>query len=237
MAQPSQPTPPQRGAGHGRHRPQRRCIASGEVRDKAELLRFVVGPSGEIVPDPGEELPGRGIWCLPRRDMLERARRRRQFARAARQAVTVPDDLADRVAAQLRDRCLARLGLAQRAGEVVAGFAKVRVWLQQGRAAVLLEARDGAPDGRDRLRRLARAVRPEIAVIGLFRAEELGAALGRASCVHVALGDGGHAERLQRECARLAGLLGEDDAEARGASGRGSDEHGPDGPETTEVAQ
>lgn len=198
--------------------PQRRCIASGEVRDKRELLRFVVDPEGVVVPDPGEDLPGRGIWCLPRRDMIERARRRRQFARAARRNVTVPEDLADGAEARLRRRCLERLGLARRAGAVVAGFAKVRGVLERGAADLLLQACDAAPDGRDRLRRLGCAVRPELAVIALFRAEELGAALGRGPTVHVAVQGAGHAARLRQECGRLAGLVA--GAEACQAGGR-----------------
>lgn len=187
--------------------PQRRCIASGEVRDKRDLLRFVVAPDGRIVPDPGEDLPGRGIWCLPRRDMLERARRRRQFARAARAQVEVPADLADQVARLLHRRCLDRLGLAMRAGAAVGGYAKARGLLERGKAGVLLQARDAAEDGRTRLRRLGHARRPDLPVIGLFSAEELGRALGRGPTVHAAVALGGHSERLLRECTRLAGFV------------------------------
>lgn len=193
-----------------RNDPQRRCIATGEVYDKSDLLRFVVGPGGVVVPDPGEELPGRGIWCLPRRDMIERARRRRQFARAAKQAVTVPDDLADRVEALIRQRCLNRLGLAMRSGQAVGGFDKVRAALTRGEAGLLLQARDGADDGRDRLRRLGKAVRSGLPEITLFDADELGHALGRSPTVHVAVYDGGHAERLLRESDRLAGFADHD---------------------------
>ena len=197
--------------------PQRRCIASGEVRDKGDLLRFVVDPSGTVVPDPGEKLPGRGIWCLPRRNMIEEARKRRRFGRAARQSVIVPADLADRAENLLRQRCLDRLGLARRSGEVVAGFAKVRAVLTSGRAALLLEACDGARDGRDRLRHLGRGARPDLPVIAIFTAVELGHALGREMAVHVAVLGDGHAARLQREAARLAGLINEDtDTQERG---------------------
>ncbi len=195
--------------------PQRRCIASGEVREKADLLRFVTGPGGVIVPDPGEELPGRGIWCVPRRDMVERARQRRQFARAARQPVTVPEDLADTVEALLRQRCLNRLGLAMRSGQAVGGFDKVRAVLTRGDAGVLLQARDGADDGRDRLRRLGRAVCSGLPEITLFDADELGRALGRSPTVHVAVYDGGHAARLLRECDRLAGFANQDGTDER----------------------
>lgn len=187
--------------------PQRRCIASGEVRPQSDLLRFVVSPDGVIVPDPAGKMPGRGIWCLPRRDMLEHARRRRRFARSARANVTVPADLADRAAAMLHRRCLDRLGLAQRSGDVVAGFAKVRSLLAADGAALLLQARDGAADGRAKLERLVRARTPDVPVHALFTAEQQGAAIGRDAVVHVAIRPSGHAEILSRDCARLAGLM------------------------------
>lgn len=183
--------------------PQRRCLASGAVCDKADLLRFVVGPDGEVVPDPGEDLPGRGLWLRPDPDMIETARRRRLFARAARAPVTVPDDLSERVVRLLRRRCLDRIGLARASGDAVGGFEKVRAVLQRGAAAVLLQARDAAPDGRDKLCRLAHAVSPDLPLIGWFSSEELGHALGRERQMHVALRKGGHATRLLREARRL----------------------------------
>ena len=196
----------QLGAATAPAEPQRRCIASGEVHPKADLLRFVVGPDGTVLPDPAEKMPGRGIWCLPRRDMLEHARRRRRFARSARANVTVPSDLADRAADMLRRRCLDRIGLARRGGDVVAGFAKVRSLLAADGAALLLQARDAATDGRDKLTRLAHARCPDLPVWAPFTAAEQGGAIGRDAVVHIAIRPGGHAEVMRRDCARLAGL-------------------------------
>ncbi|NCW55492.1 MAG: DUF448 domain-containing protein, partial [Rhodobacteraceae bacterium] len=39
----------------------RKCIASGEVKDKSALLRFVVTPDGMLIADVLEKLPGKGI--------------------------------------------------------------------------------------------------------------------------------------------------------------------------------
>ncbi len=81
--------------------PQRRCIVTGEVRERAGLLRFVVGPDGVLVPDVEARLPGRGLWLTPRRDIVERAVAKRLFARAARGPVSVPAEFADRIEALL----------------------------------------------------------------------------------------------------------------------------------------
>ncbi len=176
--------------------PRRRCIASGRIDDKARLLRFAVGPDGQVVPDPGEDLPGRGLWLRPRPDMIDKARRKRLFARAARAPVTVPDDLADQVARLLRRRCLDRIGLARAAGDAVAGFEKVRGLLKRDAAGVLLQAADTAADGRDKVRRVAVAVRPDLPVVDGFDSGELGRAVGRERSMHLALRRGGHADRL-----------------------------------------
>jgi hypothetical protein len=220
------------GEGEPLTGPRRRCIASGEVHDKADLLRFVVAPDGTVVPDPAEKLPGRGIWCLPRRDMIERALRRRQFPRAARRHVSVPADLADQAAASLRQGCLARLGLARRSGEIVAGFEKVRSALASDRVGLLLEARDGAPDGREKVLRLARARPCDVAAYMPFTAVEQGAAVGREQAVHIAVLKGGHAERLQRDCQRLAGLTGDDPAGVLPVDGAAAAERNTTGDET-----
>src|SRR4029077_8553852 len=92
--------------------PLRRCLVSRQVRPKAELLRFVVGPEGRLIVDPAERLPGRGLWLTPRRDIVESAVAKGLFAKAAGQRVVVAGELADDVERLLRQRCLALLGLA-----------------------------------------------------------------------------------------------------------------------------
>jgi predicted RNA-binding protein YlxR (DUF448 family) len=188
----------------------RRCIASGVLLDKRELLRFVVDPQGHVVLDLGGNLPGRGLWLSPRRDMIEKACRRNLFARAARAAVSVPGDLAEQVAWALRRRCLDLIGLARRAGLVTAGYQKVRSQLAAGCAAVLVQARDAAPGGRAKLAALAKAAVPAKAVVEVFGAEELGRVLGRDMAVHVALTPGALTDRFIAETARLDAVTGRD---------------------------
>ena len=172
------------------------------MQDPAGLIRFVVGPGAELVPDLAGDLPGRGMWVSAARATLELAVRRQVFARAARQSVKVPDDLIDRVAAQLARRALDLLGLARRAGQATAGFEKVREALAAGRVGVLLAASDGAADGRAKLRRMA----PGLPLIEGFSSVELSLALGRENVIHAALAPGKLASRFLAEAARLAGF-------------------------------
>lgn len=185
--------------------PERRCIASGAVRPKAELLRFVVGPDGQVVPDAEQRLPGRGIWLSARRDVVNTAVTKRLFARAARRAVVVPEDLADSVERLLVRRTLAVLGMARRAGQAVCGFEKVKAELKSGRVAVLVEARDASADGRGKMKALAGSA----PVIELFDGAELGSVFGRDHAVHVGVAPGGLADKLLDEAGKLAGFRAE----------------------------
>lgn len=193
--------------------PERRCLASGEVLPKAQLLRFVVAPDGTLVPDLAERLPGRGLWLQARQDMMAKACARNLFAKAAKRHVRVPDDLPRQVEALALRRCLDLLGLARRAGVVVAGFEKVKAALRSGEVGVLVQADDAADDGRQKIQALARAVGAravgsQVRVLQFCGAADLGAAVGREAAVHVGIAPGRFAEGLTQEVQRLAGLRG-----------------------------
>ncbi len=181
---------------------QRRCIASGRLCPRQDLLRFVVDPGGKLTPDIAGRLPGRGIWLSPDRDSVKRACARKLFDRAARRTLTVDADLDRRVEALLAARCIELIGLARRAGQAVAGFEKVRAWLREGRAALLLAGYDGAADGREKLQRLA-GDRP---VLDCLSTDELGRAFGRDRAVHVALSAGALAAKFEEEARKLNGF-------------------------------
>jgi len=180
----------------------RRCLVTGETGSKDGRIRFVIGPDGAVVPDIGERLPGRGLWLLANKDIVARAVAKGLFGKAARQPVKAAPDLALTVESLLVRHCVALLGLARRSGQATSGFEKVQSWLRGGQVGLLVEARDGAADGRRRLAAMAGAA----AVVDVLTAAEIGEAFGRERQVHVALARGRLAERLARECARLAGF-------------------------------
>jgi predicted RNA-binding protein YlxR (DUF448 family) len=178
----------------------RRDIASGEAGDRETMVRFVISPDGVVVPDLEGKLPGRGLWLAANRDVLQGARLAPLFSRAAREKVSVPADLADRLEALLAGRCQSLMGLARRAGMMVAGYEQVRGALRAGKAAVLIAASDGAADGRDKVRHLA----PDMPLIDCLTSTEIGASVGAGAMVHAALSDG----RLAREILITADKLG-----------------------------
>jgi len=103
----------------------RRCALTRMRLPKEDLIRFVLAPSGEIVPDLKERLPGRGVWVTADRGLVAEAAKRNVFARALKAQAKVPAGLADQVDRLLADAALGALALANKAGEVVFGTAKV----------------------------------------------------------------------------------------------------------------
>jgi predicted RNA-binding protein YlxR (DUF448 family) len=182
--------------------PQRRCIVTGGVHSAEEMIRCVIGPENQVVPDVERRLPGRGLWLSADRDVIHTAVAKGFFSRAARRKVQVSADLADRIESLLLRRCIDLVGLARRANQAVAGYEKVRAALKAQSKGVLLAASDGARDGRAKLRALA----PALPLVTVLRGEELGAAFGRGHAVHGLLVPGRLAERLRIEAKRLAGL-------------------------------
>lgn len=192
------------GRARDRDSPERRCIATGAVRPRGELLRFVVAPDGSVTPDLAARLPGRGIWVSPNRTALDRAVAKKLFSRAARAPVQVPDDLSGLVHELLSRRVVDMISLARKGGLAVAGFEKVRDLARRDEMAVLLQAADGSDRGKTKISPPA----GKGAFIGHLSAAELGLAFGRDRVIHAALRAGGLTARVVEEAARLAALRG-----------------------------
>lgn len=185
---------------------ERRDIVSGQVMDEAALVRFVAGPGGLVVPDLARKLPGRGLWVAADRASVETAVKKGAFSRAAKAKLAASADLADQVESLLRRRLLDGLGLAKRAGELISGFEKVASTLNAGKAAWLIEASDGAADGRRKILNVARKSPKPPQLCGLFDAEELGLALGAENVIHTAFLAGRGADRWTNDVRRLSGF-------------------------------
>ena len=125
----------------------RMCAVSREVRPIDELIRFVVSPQGEVIPDLKRKLPGRGLWVSASRRTVAEAVRRHQFSKGFKRDVRVAATLPADTEALLVRSATEALAMAAKAGQVVSGFAKVEGLLEQGKAEALIHASDGAADG------------------------------------------------------------------------------------------
>ena len=183
--------------------PQRTCIATGETGAPERMIRFVVGPEGDVVPDLARRLPGRGLWVKAERAAVERAVAKNLFARAARASVKPASNLAERVERLLLERPLADLSRARRAGRAVAGFVRVEQMVGQRRAGLLVVADEADGDGLGKLKATG------LPIARLGDAAALGGIFGREQAVYVAVAcdDAGGAfiERIEAGAARWRG--------------------------------
>ena len=186
---------------------ERRCIVTGEIMPDNRLIRFVVGPDDQVVPDVAAKLPGRGLWVTATWAAINQAMEKKLFSRAAKAQAHANADLPERVEKALVARMLGDLGLARRAGHLVMGFDNVLRALESVRPPkLMIEASDGSSDGRRKLYNAAhaRGMKPEL--VECLSSAELGLALGRENVIHAAVQPGGLADRVMFDAERLRGL-------------------------------
>ncbi|KJC44669.1 RNA-binding protein [Bradyrhizobium sp. LTSP857] len=171
----------------------RMCVVSREVRPIDELIRFVLSPDGQIVPDLKRKLPGRGMWVTASRQVVAEAVRRHQFTKAFKRDLRIPPTLPADIEALLVRSVTEALGIAAKARQIVAGFGKVESALREGTVEVLIHASEGAADGIRKLDMLARqndenrGAKPPIPVVTALKSIELDLALTRSNVIHAAL--------------------------------------------------
>ena len=186
---------------------ERRCIVTGEILPESRLIRFVVAPDNTVVPDLAASLPGRGMWVTADRTVLERAVAKNRFSKAAKANVHAAADIPQRIEGLLVSRMQSHLGLARRSGALVLGFdTVVQALASKRKPGLLVEASDGAPDGRRKVLAAARAQGLDLSILDGLAAAELSVALGRENVIHAALFPGPLAERLMLDAKRLEGF-------------------------------
>lgn len=202
-----------------RGEPERTCAVTRSQLAPPDLIRFVRAPDGTITPDIARRLPGRGVWLSLDRAVVETAVAQNAFARSLKQSVIVPAGLATLVEHLLLERCIQALALANKAGLVASGFAKVEAAIAGGRVAALFHALDASIDGatkldgklRARMRQAQETIEAEQGeatptipiVVTELSGRELSLALGRENVVHAAVIKGGAARYLLTEVERL----------------------------------
>lgn len=187
-------------------------MALNEVRDPAQMIRFVVGPDDKVYPDILGKLPGRGTWVSASREDLDMAIAKGGFKRGFKGKAQLPDDLAAQVEAGLRKQVLSLIGMAKKSGKLFIGFDQVMAAARTDTLGWRIEASDGAEGSRGKIRTLSKAVAREVElplprVIGCFTSTELGAVVGREAITHCAVPHGRIAKSLGLAAKRLGGFI------------------------------
>ena len=198
----------------GKNEIERRCALTHEVKPAAELIRFVVGPDGVLVPDTDARAEGRGVWISLGEKQVAEAVRKKAFARSLKTGVTVPDDLPALTRQRLEQRFVNALQMARKAGQLVTGAMKVKAALETGAAIALVTATDAAEDGRKKMLATLKASSKAAEEQGLPGADrphfelldsaQLGLALGIESVIHAAPTQGAAGEAAVKRAERLA---------------------------------
>ncbi len=169
----------------------RTCILTRKSGEAQELIRFVAGPDGHLVPDIKANLPGRGAWISASRSVLEDAIRRKAFTHSLKTDIIVDQGLAELVDRLLVKAALGRLALARKAGAVVTGATKVEQAIRSGEACLVLHSKEAAFDGKRKIEQAIYSVKrpdkPDIPVVTLFNSDEMGVAFGDNPVIHAAL--------------------------------------------------
>jgi predicted RNA-binding protein YlxR (DUF448 family) len=125
----------------------RTCIVTREATSPDELIRFVRGPDGSVVPDLKRQLPGRGCWIKADRSLVERAVKKKLFSRAFKAEAKASADLVDMVDRLLVTDLAGMMNLARKAAQFISGASKVDAAVRSGAAIAVFHASDAAADG------------------------------------------------------------------------------------------
>ena len=198
--------------------PERKCVLTGRVAGRDQLLRLALSPEGGVFPDALARAPGRGAWIGVTRAELDEAvakgRLKGALARSFKDSkLSIPENLGATLEDALGSALQQRLGLEMRAGRFLFGADRIAEQARMGAIAWLGHASDASEDG---CRKLDQAYRVGMDAEGsgltgtrlpLDRAT-LSVALGRDNVVHLALADRASAERVTIPLERLMRFTG-----------------------------
>ena len=212
--------------GVRRAEPERKCILSGEHGARGELVRLAISPDGLVLPDIHAKAPGRGAWLGVSRGELEialaKGKLKGALARAFKgAALTIPEDLPQRIEDGLTRALLDRLGLEMRAGHLILGSERIAEHARGGAVELLLHASDASDDGNRKLDQAWRVGRDaegsgETGVVLPLDRATLSVAMGRDNVVHMALADPAAAARVSLALSRLMHFTGPQAADENG---------------------
>ena len=161
----------------------RKCIVTGEIKDKENLLRFVV-LDGHLVPDFQKKLGGKGIYVTNSKKILEEAVAKKMFTRVSKKNLQQDESsIVELVDKLMKKRGLNFVNLGRKAGAVVSGFEKVSEKIKKQKADFIIEAKDAGNDGHSKIEALAKGL---TVFDNLYSVDELDAALNKTNTVYVA---------------------------------------------------
>lgn len=159
----------------------RKCIITGQVTNKENLLRFVVLEDGRFLPDFNKKLGGRGVYLSNSKTILENLIAKNGLNKILHKKVVIETNLITIVEEILAKKGLDALNLARKAGNLILGFEKVKDIVNKGKAAFVIEASDAGEDGKQKIATIAK----NLETFSLYDVATLDKALGRDNTVYL----------------------------------------------------
>jgi len=170
----------------------RTCIVTRESETPEELIRFVAGPDGQVVPDLKRQLPGRGCWVKIDRSLVDRAVQRKLFSRALKRDVKADPDLGSLVDRLIAADLVGMVNMARKAGQFISGATKVDAAVRSGAALAVFHAADAAADGVRKIDQARKAwkygtdAEEDIPSFSFFTSAEMDELMGQNAFIHAA---------------------------------------------------
>ncbi|VEJ44814.1 RNA-binding protein [Bartonella vinsonii] len=186
---------------------ERTCIVTRKNASAETLIRFVIGPNNQIVPDLKSNLPGRGVWVSARHSAIETAIKQNAFKKKFKTDVEVAQNLAHIVDTLLLKAALSSLSMARKAGAIVMGATKVDAAIRSGQVILVLHAKEATEDGKRKIAQAIYTIQQQtgrnIKNISLFTSDEMRVAFGANPVMHAALLDTKAAEGFLKTIHKL----------------------------------
>ncbi|WP_375611814.1 MULTISPECIES: RNA-binding protein [unclassified Bartonella] len=186
---------------------ERTCIVTRKNASAQTLIRFVIGPNNQIVPDLKANLPGRGVWISAHHAVIEKAIKQKAFHRNFKTDVEVAPNLVHVVDTLLLKAALSSLSMARKAGAIVMGATKVDAAIRSGKVILVLHAKETTEDGKRKIAQAIHSIQQQtnrtIKTISLFTSDEMRVAFGSNPVMHAALLDTKAAEGFLKTTCKL----------------------------------
>lgn len=161
----------------------RKCILTGEVRKKSDLLRFALLPNGDFIPDFNKKFKGKGIYVSNSKSLLDKAFKTVKIGKILHCNVNPCQNLSELVEKVLAAKGLEALNLARKSGNLLFGFEKVKESILKGKAAFVIEAVDAGADGKKKMSALC----ANLEKIVIYDSKTLERAFNRDTVIHLAV--------------------------------------------------
>lgn len=202
----------------------RMCIVTRQSGSPDELIRFVAGPDGNVVPDLKRQLPGRGCWVKPERALIEKAIAKKIFARALKRDVKAGPELLALLDRLMSQQLAGMMNMARKAGQFISGATKVDAAVRSGNAIAVFHATDAAADGVRKLDQARKAwelgsdAGNEIPSFRLFSEAEMDELMGQNAFIHACALAGQAGEGVVKRAIMLEKYRGDSQMMAQGGA-------------------